>query len=268
MTTLDLDAYFARIRWGDPSPPTLPTLAGILAAHMARIPFENLDVLLGRPIRLDLDALQDKLVTRHRGGYCFEHASLLAAVLDQLGFAVTRHTARVLLHMTRAESPRTHMFLVVATPDGPFVADPGFGMLAPRVPVPFAADVEVRSGLETHWLARVGGEWLLRARRGTKETDCWVSPADRDNLVDFELGNHYTSTHPDAAMTRRMMLRALTADGRVGVMNRDVTVWCGDDVEAFQLADRAALRALLAARFGFDLPDVERLLVPTIPEWR
>ena len=69
-------------------------------------------------------------------------------------------------------------------------------------------------------------------------------------------------------MTRRMMLRALTADGRVGVMNRDVTLWRGDDVEAFQLADRAAPRALLVAHFGFDLPDVEQLRVPTIPEWR
>ena len=84
MTTLDLDAYFSRIGWGDPTPPTFATLAGVLAAHMARIPFENLDVLLGRPIRLDFDALQDKLVTRCRGGYCFEHASLVAAVLEPI----------------------------------------------------------------------------------------------------------------------------------------------------------------------------------------
>jgi N-hydroxyarylamine O-acetyltransferase len=60
------------------------------------IAFENFDVLLGRPIRLDLASLQDKLVRRRRGGYCFEQVTLFAAVLERLGFAPVRHTARVI----------------------------------------------------------------------------------------------------------------------------------------------------------------------------
>jgi N-hydroxyarylamine O-acetyltransferase len=75
--------------------PTFETLAGLLHAHMLRIQFENLDVLLGRPVRLDLDSLQDKLVRARRGGYCFEHATLFAAVLEKLGFQPVRHAARV-----------------------------------------------------------------------------------------------------------------------------------------------------------------------------
>src|SRR5271154_7614360 len=68
---LDLDAYFRRIDWSGDRKPTLETLAGLIEAHTAHIPFENLDVLLGRSVRLDLDGLQDKIVRAHRGGYCF-----------------------------------------------------------------------------------------------------------------------------------------------------------------------------------------------------
>ncbi len=66
--TLDLDAYLERIQWGDEARPTLASLTSLLGAHMARIPFENLDVLCGRTPRLDLQGVEDKLVRRRRGG--------------------------------------------------------------------------------------------------------------------------------------------------------------------------------------------------------
>src|SRR5688572_5787925 len=93
---LDLDAYFERIGHRGPRPATLDTLAAIHALHPAAIPFENLDPFLGRPVRLDLPSLERKLVDERRGGYCFEHNLLLAAVLRRLGFAVTGLAARVL----------------------------------------------------------------------------------------------------------------------------------------------------------------------------
>ena len=90
---LDLDAYFDRIQWRGQAAPTYATLAKLLDAHIANIPFENFDVLLGRAVRLDLAGLQAKLVQARRGGYCFEHATLFAAVLDALGFEPIRHAA-------------------------------------------------------------------------------------------------------------------------------------------------------------------------------
>jgi len=149
-----------------------------------------------------------------------------------------------------------------------FVLDPGFGTLAPRVPVPLEEGVEVGMDHEKHWMTREGNFWTLRTRADDKVVDCWVSPFDRDNLIDFELGNHYTSTHPGSTFVNRIMLRALTDDGRVGVMNRDVTIRRKGERESIQLADRKALRALLARHFGFDLPEIEQLRVPSIPEWQ
>jgi N-hydroxyarylamine O-acetyltransferase len=267
-TSINLDAYLERIRWGDATSQTFETLAGLLRAHMRHIPFENLDVLLGRGVRLDLASVQDKLVRARRGGYCFEHGTLFAAVLEKLGFKPVRHTARVVVVASRSESPRTHMILTVALSEGTFVLDPGFGALAPRVPVALEEGVEVGIDHEKHWMARDGNLWVLRTRSDDKVVDCWVSPLDSDNLIDFEVGNHYTSTHPASAFVNRIMLRALTDDGRVGVMNRDVTIWRREERESIQLSDRKALRTLLAQHFGFDLPEVERLRVPSIPDWR
>jgi N-hydroxyarylamine O-acetyltransferase len=266
-TPLDLDAYLGRIEWTGATPPTFRTLAGLVRAHMSNIPFENLDVLLGRRIRLDSEGLQQKLVGARRGGYCFEHVSLFAAVLEAIGFEPVRHTGRVVVFTPRAASPRTHMFLTVPLPEGTFVVDPGFGALAPRIPVPLIDGARASIDQETHWMARDGDDWVLRTQTGDKVVDCWVSTLERDNLVDFDVGNHYTSTHPDSPFVNRIMMRALTADGRVTVMNRDVTVLQGNTPHATQLADRAALRALLIKYFGFDLPEVKQLRVPSIPGW-
>ncbi|MGE5089203.1 MAG: arylamine N-acetyltransferase family protein [Candidatus Levyibacteriota bacterium] len=263
-----LDAYLQRIGWNAELRRDLATLAGLLDAHMSHIPFENLDVLLGRGVRLDLESLQDKLVAARRGGYCFEHCTLFAAALEAIGFEPSRHTARVVVVAPRRESPRTHMFLTVPLPEGTFVVDPGFGSLAPRVPVPLVEEARVGAGTETHWMARDGGAWVLRAQTPDRAVDCWVSEVEEDNLIDFEVGNHFTATHPKSTFVNRIMLRALTDEGQVSVMNRDVTIRRGAETQTQQLSDRAALRRLLAEHFGFDLPEVEGIRVPTIDEWR
>jgi N-hydroxyarylamine O-acetyltransferase len=92
---MNLDAYFARIGYEGPREPTLAVLPALSAAHTRSIPFENLDVLLGRPIKLEIDAIFQKLVCDRRGGYCFEQNGLLLHVLDELGFQVAPLSARV-----------------------------------------------------------------------------------------------------------------------------------------------------------------------------
>ncbi len=109
MSAFDLPAYLARIAYSGRLEPDRATLAGLLAAHMASIHFENIDVLLGRPIRLDVEGLQDKIVRGRRGGYCFEQATLFDAALRTLGFNTTLRTARVTLVLAPDKAPRGHM---------------------------------------------------------------------------------------------------------------------------------------------------------------
>ena len=251
---VNLEAYFARIGWQGPRSATPDVLAGVLAHHMQAIPFENFDVLLGVKPRLDLDSLAAKLVTAKRGGYCFEHATLFAAVLRELGFAVRTHSARVVIFTPRQNAPRTHMFLTV----GELMLDPGFGGLAPRVPVPLDG-----SPTRGYQLVELGRERALTL----DGKQLWLSTFDDDLPIDFEMANHYTATHPGSHFTQGIALRAFTPDGQVRVRNRDVTLMRGEETQTYQLADRAALRALVATHFGFDLPAIDTLRVPIIPEW-
>lgn len=265
-TAVDVDAYLRRIGFAGNVEPSYETLAALLRAHARSIPFENLDVLLGRPIRIDVEGLQRKLVGARRGGYCFEHATLVASVLEAIGFAPVRHAARVVLYTPLAASPRAHMFLTVAIDGRTFVVDPGFGGLAADRPVPFV-DGEMEPDSQ-HWMARVGAHWMLRARSAGNVVDCWASTLEADNRIDFEVGNHYTATHPASPFRNRLMLRALTLEGTVTVMNRDVKHSTTEGVRQNVLVDRAALRMLLVSHFGFDLPEVESMIVPAIAEWQ
>src|SRR5215469_12971876 len=103
----DLDAYFRRIGYAGPARPDLATLTSLQAHHVAAIPFESLDPLLGRPVSLELDALQAKLVGSRRGGYCFEHNILFRAVLQKIGFQIVSLGARMLVKQwpVRADAP-------------------------------------------------------------------------------------------------------------------------------------------------------------------
>jgi len=263
----DVAAYLERIKWRGHLEPTLDVVSGLLRAHMRAIPFENLDVLLGRRIRVDLDGVFDKLVTLRRGGYCFEHSTLLAAALVHAGFAPATHSARVVMVAPRSAAPRTHMFLSVTIDGTTYVLDPGFGGHGPLVPLPLIEHHETREGPDVHRFVRRGGEWVLETPIGGTMTALWMSTLETDSPVDFVMANHFTSTWPDSPFVNRLMLRALTPDGRVSVMNRDVTVLRGTASEIRQLPDRAALRSLLIEHFGFDLPEAEQVRVPTVAEW-
>ncbi|HUK34420.1 MAG TPA: arylamine N-acetyltransferase [Vicinamibacterales bacterium] len=262
------DRYFARVGLRGPLSPTLETLTALMRAHIARIPFENLDVLLGRGVRVDLDSVYDKLVESRRGGYCFEHATLFRGALEHVGFCPLSHSARVVTMMPRQAAPRTHMFLSAVVDGTTYVLDPGFGGHGPLVPLPLVEHLEVSAGPDVHRFSRRDGEWLLEARIGGAMSPLWMSSLEPESPIDAVMANHFTSTWPQSAFVQRLMLRALTPDGRrVSVMNRDVTIASNGALAKSQLPNRAALRALLASEFGMDLPEVERLRVPTVPEW-
>jgi N-hydroxyarylamine O-acetyltransferase len=212
-------------------------------------------VLFGNKPRLDLGSLERKLVDARRGGYCYEHATLFAAVLTELGFTVNTHSARVVMIAARSSAPRTHMFLSV----GDVVLDPGFGAQAPLVPVPLDGTPAGK-----HRIVRDGSEIALEYD-GQR---LWMSSLEHDIPIDFEMANHFTATHPSSHFTQGVMMRTFTGDGQVRIRNRDVTFVRGNETQTVPLVDRVQLRELVATHFGFDLPEIETMHVPSIPEWR
>ena len=198
---LDLDAYLSRISYSGPRTPTYDTLVGILGAHIASIPFESFDVLLRRPIRLDPEGLQTKIIAGHRGGYCFEHASLMHAALEAIGFAPVRHASRVVLFEPRHASVRQHMFLTVTIGGVTYVVDPGFGPFASSLPFPIDG-TPVPMSPPTHRLAREGNDWALHVVQDGKQVQGWVSTMEEAYPVDFEMRITTSRlTHPPSLLT-------------------------------------------------------------------
>jgi len=265
--SVDLDAYLARINYKGPRTPTYDTLAGILRAHIASIPFESFDVLLRRPIRLDPEGLQAKIITSGRGGYCFEHACLMYFALEAVGFAPVRHCSRVLLFEPRHESVRQHMFLTVKIDGVTYVIDPGFGPFACTHPIPIDG-TSVPASAPTHRLTHEGNDWMLYVTKDGQQIPGWVSTMEEEYPVDFEMMNHYVATHPASFFTHNILASAATRQGRVNIMNQGVNVIHDGVAEATQLPDRKALRSLIAQHFGFDLPELETMRVDGVPGWQ
>jgi N-hydroxyarylamine O-acetyltransferase len=116
-------------------------------------------------------------------------------------------------------------------------------------------------------MQRDSGYWVLRHLVDDMPADAWISTLEQDYPADFEMGSHYTATHATSTFVNHLMLHLFKPDGRIGIMDREVTLRQGSTAGSFQLKDRAVLREILAEHFDIDLPEVERMRVPTIPEW-
>jgi N-hydroxyarylamine O-acetyltransferase len=202
---LDLPAYLRRIAYDGDRAPDAATLAALHRAHIAAIPFENLDIVLGRPIRVDLPSVQDKLVAGRRGGYCYEHGLLFAAALERLGFPVERLLARV---GGLGERPRgrTHMALRVEADGEAWLADVGFGS-GLLEPLPLVAAGARRQGGWVYELVGAGeGAWQLRERRGAEWVVRYGFEHERHHASDVVVANHFTSTFPGSPFVGRAVV--------------------------------------------------------------
>lgn len=253
---LDVDSYFRRIGWTGPRSATLEVLRGLCVRHTASVPFENLDILLGRRIALDLESLFDKMVTRRRGGYCFEQNGLFAAVLQEIGFRVTTLAGRVRLGVAPdVDMPRTHMLLRVDLPEGPFIVDVGFGF-TPTAPLRLEPGPEQKLHLSTYRFARDAARWTLEIRQPTEFTPAYVFTEEPALPIDYEVANHYTSTHPRSHfMLGPLVVRHDPENGVRHILRaREWTVRRGADVEAHPVTSSADAVPLLAKHFGLEFP--------------
>ena len=262
-STIDLDAYLRRIGYGGSTEPTQATLAALQSHHASRIPFENLDVLLGRPIRLDPEGLQRKLVHGGRGGYCFEHNTLFQNVLRSLGFQVTALAARVVWRQPEgAVPPRTHMLLRVELPEGPVLADVGFGGATPTAPLTFAVGVAQPTELEPFRLAEAGNELELEIYRGAAWVPLYRFSLEAQHPIDLDLPNWYVATHPSSLFVHHLLAARPTRSGRHGLFDCDYTLSRPDGaVEERRLADGRALLEVLEEEFLLELASTERRAV-------
>jgi N-hydroxyarylamine O-acetyltransferase len=264
--TFDVDAYLTRIGYAGPRRPTFEVLAAIQQRHVLSIPFENLDILLGRPIGLDVASIERKLVHGGRGGYCFEHNTLLGAVLRQLGFDVVTLAARVRWGVQPGVvPPRTHMLLSVGCDDGRRLVDGGFGGVGLTAPLRFDAEGEQPSLFEPQRLLPVPDGQLLQVRLNGEWRDLYVFTHEPRHPIDFEVGNWFTSTHPRSRFRQGLIVNLAQPGERRSLVNRDLTVYRDGRVERSVVDDPDQLLEVLATRFQLTFPAGTRFGHPGAP---
>lgn len=264
-TSIRLDEYFNRISYTGPREPDYDTLQSITGCHSGTITFENLDPFMGRPVFLNPELLQDKLVRSRRGGYCFEQNSLLRYVLEALGFKVTNLSARVLWGQEADQPlmPRTHMLLIVEIEDKDYLVDVGFGVMTPTVPLALNSQQPRETPLETFRLQQNDGLFLLQANLDNSWRNLYQFDLQPQLPVDYEVSNWYVSTHPDSRFVNSLILTMPGKDCRHTLQNNILTTHhISGEKDRKTLTSVDALLDCLQHTFGLQLPatlDLDRL---------
>jgi N-hydroxyarylamine O-acetyltransferase len=244
-----VDAYLARIGVPRPKEPSLSALRELHVAHVSTIPFENLDILLGRGISLELDRIQAKLVSQRRGGYCFEQNTLFLTVLRELGFDATPMEARVRIGATGLR-PRTHMVLTVRFDQEEWLADVGFGGEGPLEPIGIVPNQPARSG---HRVVADGPLRVLQMPGASDWIDLYAFLPVAALPVDLEVANWYTSTYPQSPFVRTLTAQRSTPDVRYVLRYPSYTEIRGTEVRTREIG-RSELVPLLREIFLIDVP--------------
>ena len=265
--TPDLEAYFARIAYTGPRDVTLATLTAIHQHHARAIPYENLDVLLGRAISIDLAAIEQKLVHARRGGYCFEQNALLRDVLRSLGFPVTQLIARVRWQIPAdVTTALVHMVLRVDLRDRAMIADVGFGSRSLITPLALEFDREQAGSIEPRRLIQRGTLVVHQTLHDGSWVDVYQFAPDPVPTVDFELGNWFTSTHPQSRFRLNLTAARAGTDCRYAILNREFVIRHTDGrAEKRTLTTPEELLRVLAEYFDLHFPPGTRFGPPGSP---
>jgi N-hydroxyarylamine O-acetyltransferase len=258
---LDLDAYLRRIAYQGPTEPSAATLTALYRAHLAQVPFENFDIFLTGRVSVDLEDIQEKIVFRGRGGYCYEHVQLLGAALERLGFGVERLLGRV--GPDGLIRRRTHLVLRVRDGQRAWLADPGFGS-SPPVPLSLEGDPAGRPQEADGWTYEVVPDneqgqavWKLREYRAGSWVTLHRWEDSKVHPIDVDVANYYVSTHPDSWFTWQPIIVKRAPGAIASILGRTHTVTRPGHVKTrSQLTDKE-FAAALTEEFGLTLTSDE-----------
>jgi N-hydroxyarylamine O-acetyltransferase len=262
--SFDLDAYLARIGLTERPQPTAEGLALLQRAHRLSIPFENLDILLGRGIMIDSASVFSKLVTARRGGYCFEQNRLFGDALEALEFVSRPLLARVWLGIEGPPPPRTHTLSLVTIDGQDWIADAGFGgSYAPPMPLADGETAQAPDGARFRLMRDPLHGWMLEREGDSATTDGrgggsgWQPQfsfgLDHVFTSDLVLSNHWTSTAPESRFRQLRIASIVLPHGFASLTDRAYRRRNGDKEASGEIDDARVYRMRMSLLFGIDL---------------
>jgi len=253
---MDIAAYLKRIHYAGPIKPDAQTLVGLQRAHLLTVPFENLDIPLKRPIRLEEAALWDKIIIRKRGGFCYELNGLFARLLREIRFDVTYLNARVYNHKGELGIDFDHLALLVEAPDRSerWLADVGFGDSF-NEPLRFEDQGEQVQGLRAYRLEKTSEGYITWQKNydGSWEREYLFDLLPHQFPEEYLSACQYHQTSPQSSFTQSSIISRATPDGRVSLEEgRLILTQNGQRMER-PIEDREEYEALLKQYYGITL---------------
>lgn len=219
-------------------------------AHVTRIPYENIDILAGKPLPLDYDGQFDKIINHARGGYCFELNGLFGHLLADLGYGVTTFMSRYLRGETQIPM-RRHRVIRAVCDDGSFLCDVGVGQQAPRQPLLMQVDLVQEQFGETYKLIREPfyGWTVMELHQGSwRRFYCFTEEEQLD--IDFVMPSYYCENAPDSIFRAAPMIAIKTADGRKTIDGQVFRIFSPDGVVETVIASQVDMTDILDQHFG------------------
>ena len=254
----DLRAYLGRIGIDyRPLRPDFATLQDLALRHPCAIPFENLNPLLRRPVRLDIASIQDKIVRDGRGGWCFEHNLLLGTALAALGYDVIGLSARVVWNVPEGViRGRSHMVLRVTLDGSAYIVDVGFGGSTPTAPLKLVEGLEQTTPHEPFRLMPVSHGFLLEAKLEGTWKGLYSFDQQPQVLADYEIPNWYLCNYPESHFLDRIVAARVDRDCRYALRNADFAIhFPNGRTERRVLAGAGEIKQVLTETFLINLPD-------------
>ena len=250
--TIDLRAYLERIGYDGPVAPTLAVLQAVVRRHMASIPFEAIDVMLGHGVDLDPAAIDCKMLDQRRGGYCFEHASLLRRALQAIGFTLEQHLARVWIfdNIDGPAPAANHASLKVEADGRLWLVDTGFGGFMPNSPLAWLPDEVQHTPFGTFRIVETRDGYMLESWYDNSWSPLYEILDFHWAAVDFKIANHYVATHPESLFKHELMVARTESEARYTLSNNRFKVRHADAGEYEQILDEPALARTLVETFG------------------
>lgn len=252
----NLALYLQRLGFDAPPAPTLETLRQLQLRHTGAFPFENLSTLSGQPVLIDLPSIEQKVLHDGRGGYCYELNNLFLALLQELGFDARGISGRVVMGQPEgAWTARTHRLSLVTLDGVRYITDVGFGGMVPTAPLMLDTPAEQFTPHEPYRIEQHEDGYTLRANVGGEWRAMYIFDLQRQEDIDYAVGNWYVSTHPESSFARQLMV-ARTGEGwRRTLNNGSFAIHrIGSETERRQVTDVDELMGLLRSEFDIRVP--------------
>lgn len=256
-TKEQLEQYFERINYNGTTDATLYNLALLQKGHLYNVPYENLDQMNGVPLSLSPDGVFDKIITHHRGGYCFETQGLLCYALRSLGYDVVQYAGRF-MNEPNVIQMRRHRILIVTLDGKRYLCDVGMRAETSRIPLELTQDLVQTDGVGEYKFEKDDFfGWVLMQKLPDKEWKPLYAFTEEVQIDDdFIMPSFYCEKHPDSPFNTIMKIAIYTPDSNLNIVDNEYKVYrMGKCVQEHIIETKEEALEMLKEKFGIVVPE-------------